>query len=128
MHTYPLIGLKHQECAIIGGTFYPDTANAPTYGTCGHRGWSVAYTSTGLFTVTLDDKVPGILVVNQPTLQLATGADLILQLGTISLSAKTIQIRVWDISDAAVANIAANANNAIHWSAIVTQSTIGTGA
>ena len=125
MHLYPLVGLKHQECALIGGTFYPAGSGAPTYGTCGHRGWSVARTSAGLFTVTLDDVFPG-LVTAGATLQLATAADTFLQIGTITLASKTIQIRNWDISDAAVADIAANAANAIHRWAIVTQATVGT--
>lgn len=127
MHSYPLIGLKHQECVFVGGEFFPDTANAPTYGTMSKRGWTVAYTSTGLFTVTLADVYPGLLSV-WAGLRLATGADQIAQIGSISLSSRTIQIRVWDISGAAVADIAANANNAISWGAILTQSTVGTGA
>lgn len=125
MHLYPLLGLKHQACAVVGGEFFPDTANAPTYGTCGHRGWSVVRTSTGLFTITLDDVFPG-LVTAQATLRLATGDDKMVQFGTINLAAKTIQIRVWDISGAAVADVAANANNAISWCIVVTQETVGT--
>lgn len=126
MHTFPIIGSKHQETVVIGGTFFPAGTGAPTYGTTGKRGWTVARTSTGLFTITLDDVFPG-LVTADATLRLATGDDKFAQLGTISLSSRTIQVRVWDISAAAVADVTADANNAIHWWALVTQSAVGLG-
>lgn len=97
---------------IIAGSFGPDTANAPTK--VRGKGFTVARTSAGLFTVTLDDKYYELEAASL-TLQLASGDDKVLQLGSVDLSAKTIQIRVWDISGAAVADIAINDNNRINF-------------
>jgi len=111
-----------EEVKIVAGSFAPDTANAPT--TVRGRGFTVARTSTGLFTVTLADTYP-LLIAGDVSLQLAAGADLIVQLGAIDVaSAKTVQIRVWDISDGAVADIAANANNRINFVLVLKNSAI----
>jgi hypothetical protein len=106
----------------VQGSFAPDTANAPT--TVKGAGFSVARTSTGLFTITLQDKYQH-LIAGSLTLQLASGDDKILQLGAVDVvSAKTVQIRVWDISGGAVADIAANANNRINFLLILKNSTV----
>ncbi len=110
-HPYPVQSTSREVVEIIG-SFAPDTASAPT--DLQGKGYTVAHTSTGLFTLTLDKVYPSCLSA-VVSLQLATGADRYVQVGTIDLSAKTVQIRVWDVSGAAVADIAANANNRVNF-------------
>jgi hypothetical protein len=118
----PLLGSLDRGVVIIAGSFAPDTANAPT--TVRGDGFSVVRTSTGLFTITLQDKYSE-LVSAQCSLQLAAGDDKIVQVGATDVtSAKTIQIRVWDISGAAVADIAANANNRINFVLILKNTSV----
>jgi hypothetical protein len=106
----------------IQGSFAPAGTGAPTAQL--GKGFSVARTSAGLFTITLQDKYVSLLS-GQAHLQLATGADQFVQLGTIDVaSAKTVQIRVWDISAAAVADISADANNRVHFHLILKNSTV----
>ena len=76
----------------LQGSFAPAGTGAPT--AVKGTGFSVARTSAGLFTVTLQDKYQH-LIAGDVQIQLATGADLKGQLGTIDVaSAKTVQIRV----------------------------------
>lgn len=106
-----------RENVVVSGSFAPDTANAPT--DVRGVGFSVARTSTGLFTITFDSKY---YQVNSATaaLQLATGDDKVAQIGAYTAptatASGTLQIRVWDISGAAVADVAANANNRVNFS------------
>lgn len=97
---------------VVAGSFAPDTASAPTdlYG----KGFTVARTSAGIFTVTLE-QIYGQLDSAIATLQLATAADQFAQVGAVSLSAKTFVIHTWDVSGNAVADIAANANNRVNF-------------
>jgi hypothetical protein len=115
-------GTLDKGLVLLQGSFAPDTTNAPT--TVKGKGFSVARTSTGLFTITLQDTYQH-LISGQVTIQLAAGDDKMVQLGAVDVaSAKTIQIRVWDISGAAVADVAANANNRINFSLLLKNSTV----
>lgn len=114
---------------VVAGSFAPDTANAPT--DLRGRGFTVVRTSAGLFTITFANKFAGCIAATV-TLQQATAGDQILQIGTITNSktaTNTAQIRNWDISGAAVADIAANANNRINFCFIFKRDSIldGTG-
>lgn len=104
------------DLEVIAGSFAPDTANAPTTRRGG--GFTVVRTSEGLFTVTLTNRYAG-LVAGIATLQhSAANSDLKVELGAVVCShaaACTVQIRVVDISSAAVADVAANANNRINF-------------
>lgn len=106
------IGTLTTNAVIIAGSFAPAGSNAPT--TVEGVGFSVAYTSTGLFTVTFADRYPG-LIAAVATLQLATAGDQKVEIGSYSEANKTLQIRVWDIGDAAVADVSADANNRINF-------------
>lgn len=109
---HPMQALN-REVKIIAGSFAPAGTGAPT--DVKGRGFSVARTSAGVFTITLEDKYIELLDA-QATLQLASAADQFLQFGAIDVvSAKTIVINVWDASDGAVADISANANNRINF-------------
>lgn len=110
-----IMSLMHGH-VVVAGSFAPNGSSAlvatSTYGV----GFTVAYTSTGLYTITFSDLYPKLVSFTYG-LQLSSGADMILQAGDYSSTAGTIKIRAWDISDAAVADIAANANNRIHFTA-----------
>lgn len=79
--------------------------------------YSVARNSAGNFTVTFTADYAA-LVDGQATLQLASGDDKMVQLGTFtagtSSARPTLVVRVWDISGAAETDVSANANNRIH--------------
>lgn len=111
----PVRGLG-KGLAICAGTFFPDTAAAPTTtaGSGGSVGWTVARTSAGLFTITFSKKFACCLF-KTAHLQLAAGDDKIVQVGTYSASAGTCTVRVWDVSGAAETDVAANANNAVNF-------------
>lgn len=112
-----------REMVFIEGSFAPNGSSAVSATSRQGLGWSVARTSAGLFTVTLTDKFAA-LVRGLVSLQLTTGDDKIVQIGAVDLSAKTIQIRVWDISNAAVADIAADAGNRINFSFVLQNSSM----
>lgn len=115
-------GTLDQGLVLLQGSFAPAGSGAPT--TVKGKGFSVARTSTGLFTLTLQDKYAH-LIAGLVTLQLASGGDQIVQLGSVDVSsARTVQIRVWDISGAAVADISADANNRINFCLLLKNSTV----
>lgn len=105
-----------QGLVKIEGSFAPNGSSALAVASTYGKGFTVARTSAGLFTITLADKYAQLICATLG-LQLASGADSFIQFGSIDVvTAKTVQIRNWDVSDAAVADIAANANNRIHFS------------
>ncbi len=73
---------------------------------------SVARTSQGLYTLTLNDEWSQLDFIGA-TVQLASAAARNTQIGVVSLSSKTAQVRIIDESGA-VQDIAANANNRIN--------------
>ena len=99
---------------IIAGSFAPNGSSALVATSTFGRGFTVARTSAGLFTITFADKYAK-MVGSSVALQLATGDDKIVQLGTYTAASKTVTIRSWDISGAAETDIAANANNRVHF-------------
>lgn len=104
-----------KKYTIVSGSFAPNGSSAVSSASNKGIGWSVVRTSTGLFTITLQDSWVALLSAKS-ALQLATGDDKYLQFGTIDVvTNKTVQIRVWDASAAAVADISADANNRIHF-------------
>lgn len=102
---------------MVEGSFAPNGSSAISAASNKGLGWSVAYTSTGLYTLTFQDSFVDLESITV-SLQLASGDDKALQLGTWTASAKTLEIRCWDTSAAAVADIAADANNRINFQAI----------
>lgn len=105
-----------RELVPITGSFAPNGSSAVDATSNKGLGWTVVRTSTGLFTITFADKWSD-LVSFTTGLQLATGDDKFLQTGAYDASARTITIRVWDVSGGAVADISANANNRISFTA-----------
>lgn len=97
---------------FIMGSFAPDTANPPT--ALKGSGFTVAYTSTGTYTVTFANSY-GDLVSATATLQLASADDKFAQVGTYTAADRTLVLRVLDASGAAVAEVAADANNRVNF-------------
>lgn len=102
----------NRDTIVIAGSFAPAGTGAPT--TLRGKGFSVARTSTGLFTITLTDRFYECVSFTA-SLQLASGDDKLAQCGSVDLSAKTAQIRIWDKSAAAVADVSADANNRVNF-------------
>lgn len=94
------------------GEFAPNGNSAVAASSRKGRGFTVARTSAGLFTVTF---LWSFLDLAAPWahLRLGTGGDQKAEVGAISVANKTMQIRIWDISGAAVDDVAANAANII---------------
>ena len=93
---------------ILAGSFTTNNTGA---------GWSVARSGTGELTVTLEDSYPG-LISAQVSLALNAAADSKCQFGAIDVTtAKTVVIRT--ITGTAAADIAANANNRVHFCLIL---------
>ncbi len=98
--------------ASVDGTVAYST-NAPTAKK--GLGWTVAWTSPGVYTVTFTDGFNSC-VSAKALLQLATADDKHCQIGTIDLAARTMIIRIWDKSSIAARDLeAADANNRIHF-------------
>ena len=110
---FPMSAL-HRGYVTVAGSFAPNGVSAVAAGSNEGVGFSVARTSTGLFTITFDRIYPE-LVGAMATLQLHTAADKFVQVGDYVKASKTIQIRVWDVSDTAVADVAVSAYNRINF-------------
>lgn len=95
----------------IAGSF---VWNSTTISSVIGKGFSVAHTSTGLVTITLSDAYNDIVSVVCVE-QSATGTDALLQIGEISQSGETIQIRRYDVSGAAVADAGGQTYNFQVW-------------
>jgi hypothetical protein len=107
----------------IGGRFRPNAASAiDNTLNEGSAGWTVAWTSTGLFTVTLED-VWSYAFDKSLSLEHATAVDLKLQWGAIDLNARTLQIR--SLAVATLTNIASDPGNWVNWGIWVKRTTAG---
>lgn len=108
---------------IVAGSFAPNGSSAIDATSNLGSGWSVAYTSTGLYTITFSNKWNN-LVSFTATIMLASGDDKHPQVGAYSAANRTITIRSWDASAAAVTDIAANADNRIHFLAVFSNTSV----
>jgi len=98
---------------IVCGSFKPNGSSAVDNDDNTGTGFTVARGGTGSFTVTLDAKYPALLS-GQCSLALNAAADSKVMFGAIDVaSAKTVIINV--ITTASAADIAAHANNRIHF-------------
>ena len=98
---------------IIAGSFCPNGSSAVDNDSNTGTGFTVARSGTGSFTVTLDAIYPGLLSA-QCSIALTAVADSKVQFGAIDVaSGKTVVINV--VTTASAADIAANANNRIHF-------------
>lgn len=107
-----------REQVLMAGSFAPAGTGAPT--DVRGVGFTVARTAVGVFTLTLD-RVFSKLISGTATLQLNASADSQAQLGAVSLTAKTVVIRV--LTAGSDADIAANANNRVNFVLVLGEST-----
>jgi hypothetical protein len=109
----------------ISGRFFPQGAGAiVNTQQSGQKGWTVARTSQGVFTLTIDRRWLK-LVPTGLSLQLSAAADRKLQYGTFvaGTSSWAVQIRCVD-NAGAVQDIAANADNSIGFELEAVQDTV----
>lgn len=97
---------------VVAGSFAPNAGSAVSAASNKGKGWTVARTSAGLFTITFDAKYTS-LVSAVATAQLATAADINAQVGSYVAASKTLTIRT--IAVATETDVAANANNRINF-------------
>lgn len=76
---------------------------------------SIMRTAVGTYVLTLDFAVASRLGC-RASLQLATADDQLVQVGPWVTATKKQTLFIWDVSDGALADIAYNASNKIHWS------------
>jgi len=104
----------------IGGRFKPNGSSAiSATASEGTSGWTVAWTSTGLYTVTLSD-VWLYAFDKSLSVSMVSATDITLQWGAIDLAAKTLQIRA--LAVATLTDIAADAANWIDFGITVKRS------
>jgi len=112
---------RHAESRVtfISGSFAPAGTGAPT--AVRGSGFTVARSGVGAYTITLDRVYLQLVAVNA-TVQLASVADLNMQVGAVDLAAKTIALSA--LAGATPTEIAANANNRVHFSIQVRDSAL----
>jgi hypothetical protein len=101
----------------LAGSFAPDTANNPAKATIKGKGFTVAHTATGVFTITFSDVFLDLLSA-QATLQLATGDDKFAEVGTFTKASKTLVINIWDKGDGVLADVAIDNNNRVNFKCV----------
>jgi hypothetical protein len=116
--TFKLPRVLDKKVYIYAGSFAPNGSSAVSASSRKGLGFSVARTSQGVFTVTLDDAFPSstYLLSATASLQLASGslAARRCEIGAVSTTSKTYVISVVDGS-AAAQDVAADANNRINF-------------
>lgn len=110
------------ETVVVAGSFAPASTSAPT--AVKGTGFTVAYTSTGKFTITFDSSYYACISF-VPGISSATAVDMVAMAGAVSASAGTAVIYTWDISSAAVADPAVNADTRVSFIAHFQNSSAG---
>ena len=106
-----------RELIPLVGSFAPNGSSALVATARKGLGFTVARTSAGLFTITFTD-TQADLVSFEHSLQHVTARDVYTQMGTlVNTTTPVVQIRVMDISGAAVDDLTADANTRIHFTA-----------
>lgn len=107
----------------IAGSFAPNGASAVDSASVRGKGFTVVRTSAGVFTITFADQYAKLISATA-TLQLATADDKYVLVGTYTAASKTLVLNVWDVSGAALTDVAADANNRINFSALFSISSV----
>ena len=107
----------------ISGRFAPNGSSAPA--DVVGKGFTVTRTGTGVFRITLQDKYTSLLSAGA-TICLATPADQIVMIKAHDVSGTTpyVDIALWDISDAAVADHTYAAGDQIHFLLMLKNSSV----
>ena len=121
-HTTQALGIVGLNKIEISARFFPNGSSAIDNTKNIGKGWTVAWTSTGLYTITLANHYVQIDCALATLNLAAAGAQFINGAG-VSASANTITIRVVNASGS-VSDVSANANNYINWTAILSTSSM----
>jgi hypothetical protein len=108
------------DAELFEGSFAPDTANAPT--TLRGSGFTVTYVSAGRWTVTIQGIGGATVVKAIAGVQLNAAAASPIDVSIIGATASSSGNLTFDILyrvNAVATNIAANANNRVHFSVTV---------
>lgn len=103
----------------ICGSFAPNNTSNPVAADNRGSGFTVVRSSAGLFLITFETAYPDYRGFTA-SLQLPSagaGQDQFVQVGQYDATAKTLQIRVYDISGTAVADVGPDANTRISFMA-----------
>lgn len=108
--------LQHAQIGVVrmSGRFRPNGSSAVDASLKKGIGYTPSYVSSGLFRVTLDE-VGVEAIAFGAHLSTAANTDKLAKAGAFSLANKTLDILTWDISDAAAADPASDADTWIHW-------------
>lgn len=107
----------------ICGNFTVDGAGAVDVTT--GQGFSVAHTTGGTYTITFDDYYQDLICANanvQFETVATTNFDLVAQFGLWTKASKTLVIRTWDYSAAALAD--PSDNDSVHFSVKLSYTTV----
>jgi len=118
-----LLGAADPGVVLLGFSFATNGSSDPVATTITGRGVaSVVLASTGVYTVTLQDVYPYLLSATA-TLQLASADDkVVAQIGAVDLNAKTVQVRIYDLSTGALATVAAATGNRVNLTLVLKNS------
>lgn len=89
----------NRDVVIIAGSFAPNGSSAISASSRKGKGFTVARTSAGLFTITLTEKYANLLSATA-TVQHPTAVDLKAQVGVYDASARTITITTLAVATA----------------------------
>lgn len=107
---------------VISGSFRPNGSSAIDNTLNTGSGFTVAYTTTGVYTITLSDSYVA-LVSAQATIAMNAATDLVPQWGAIDVvTAKTLVLRA--NAAATPTDIASNADNRIHFTLVLRNTTV----
>ena len=120
-----LLGAADPGVVLLGFSFDTNGASDPVASTITGRGVaSVVLASTGVYTITLQDVYPYLLSATA-SLQLASADDKVAaNIGAVDLNAKTIQVRLYDLSTAAATNVAAATGNRVNVTLVLKNSQV----
>lgn len=108
---------RNPRTITIAGSFRPNGTSAIDNTLNTGKGFSVARTNQGVFTITLDEVYPG-LISALATIQMASATDLVPQWGAIDVSsAKTLVLNTNAV--ATPTDIADNASNRVHFTLLL---------
>lgn len=106
---------------IVCGSFLPNGAGSPVADPA-WLGFTVTWVSTGLWTITLTDSYAAIVSAHA-TIAMNAATDVVPQWGAIDVvTNKTLALR--SLAVAAVTDIAANANNRVHFTLILRNTSV----
>jgi len=120
-----LLGAADPGVVVLGINWATNGSSDPVASTITGRGVaSVVLASTGVYTVTLQDVYPTLLSATA-SVQLASADDKVAaNIGAVDLNARTIQVRIYDLSTAALANVAAASGNRVNLTLVLKNSQV----